>query len=358
MTSGSSADARLRWVGVDGHRRADPTSVALAVCLVLACAGTGLANGLCESYSGLPGGEGPTAGMVEVAGGTFTMGSADQRPEERTPHRVTVSDFWIDRHEVTNAQFARFVEATGYVTVAERGLDPAEHPGIPPELLVPGSMVFSQPEQVAGLDDAMQWWRYVPEANWRQPTGPGSSIEGLDNHPVVQIAFEDAQAYAEWASLRLPTEAEWEYAARGGLDGATYVWGDTYDPVDGWKANTWQGAFPLENQKLDDYWGTAPVGCFAPNGYGLYDMAGNVWEYTSDWWVPGLPEVAQTDPQGPPVELAARFSHPAVGPQRVVKGGSWLCAPNYCARYRPAGRQPQDMGLGTNHIGFRTVLPG
>jgi formylglycine-generating enzyme len=312
---------------------------------------------LCDAYAGLPEGSGPTAGMVWVAGGRFTMGDDDERPEERSAHPVTVSGFWIDRHEVTNAQFARFVDATGYRTLAERGPDPEDHPGVPPELLTPGAAVFKPPTGLRDLADVGRWWRFVPGADWRHPGGPAGSIEGRDNRPVVNVAQEDALAYARWAGRDLPTEAQWEFAARGGLDGATYAWGDEYyDPVQGWKANTWQGPFPARDGGDDGHRGTAPVGCFAPNGYGLFDMAGNVWEYTRDWWVPGHPDHAAADPSGPPQALAVRFGDPAGGPSVVIKGGSWLCAPNFCARYRPAARQPQELGLGAVHLGFRTVL--
>jgi sulfatase modifying factor 1 len=328
---------------------------ALTTALLIA-SGAGAGDRLCDAYAGLPDGGGPTAGMVRVEGRTFTMGEDDERPEERAAHPVTVSSFWIDRHEVTNAQFRRFVEATGHITVAERALDPKDHPGMPPELLAAGSVVFSPPRSIRDLVDVSQWWQFVPGADWRHPAGPGSSIEAKDSHPVVNIAWEDARAYAAWAGRDLPTEAEWELAARGGLDGATYTWGDEYyDPVEGWRANTWQGFFPLKDNSDDGYHGTAPVGCFAPNGYGLFDMAGNVWEYTADWWVPGHEPVPAIDPQGPPQALAVRYGGPA-GPSVVIKGGSWLCAPNFCARYRPAARQPQELDLGASHLGFRTVL--
>ncbi len=329
---------------------------ALPIGLVLALlsGAAAVAQELCQSYAGLPEGDGKSRGMVRLDGGTFTMGDDDERPEERTAHTVTVSPFWIDRHEVTNAQFRAFVEATGYVTVAEKGLDPAQYPGLPPELLQPGGMVFREPGRADLRGNVTQWWSYVPGADWRHPAGPGSSIEGLDNHPVVQIAHADALAYAEWLGRDLPTEAEWEFAARGGLEGATYSWGDTYDPVEGWQANTWQGSFPVADETLDGHHGTAPVGCFAPNGYGLHDMAGNVWEYARDFYLPGhFPEPAR-DPAGPSPALSARYS-PTGMPQVTVKGGSWLCAPTFCLRYRPAARQPQEPDLGSNHIGFRTV---
>lgn len=312
----------------------------------------------CPDASSAPSSTDPTAGMVWIEGGSFIMGENDERPEERPAHRVTLEGFWIDRHEVTNAEFAAFVTATGYVTVAERGIDPADYPGMPPELLQPGGMVFAEPAEVATREDVTQWWRYVPGANWRAPSGPGSSIEGREDHPVVQVAQEDARAYAAWRGRALPSEAQWEYAARGGLDGATYSWGETYfDPAQGWQANTWQGSFPVADGREDGFHGTAPVGCFAPNGYGLHDMAGNVWEYTADWFVPGHPATDAHDPPGPPEALAASFGG-APGAMVVIKGGSWLCAPNFCARYRPSGRQPQEVGLGSNHIGFRTVLAG
>jgi formylglycine-generating enzyme required for sulfatase activity len=312
---------------------------------------------LCEAYGGLPERDGPRTGMVRVPGGTFTMGDDDERPEERHAHRVTVSvPFWIDRHEVTNAQFARFVAATGHRTVAERGLGPETRPDLPPDLRVPGSMVFAAPAGTRDLGGVARWWRYVPGADWRHPLGPGSSVEGRGNLPVVHVAYEDAQAYARWLGRDLPTEAEWELAARGGLEGATYAWGeDYYDPAEGWRANSWQGPFPALDEGEDGFHGLAPVGCFAPNGYGLLDMTGNVWEYAHDWYVPGHPAGLQEDPAGPGMALAARFAGPD-GPAAVIKGGSWLCAPDFCARYRPSARQPQVLRLGTNHVGFRTVL--
>ncbi len=290
---------------------------------------------------------------VWIEGGTFVMGDDFERPEERPAHEVTLDGFWIDSHEITNAQFAEFVEATGYVTIAERGLDAKDYPQLPPALLEPGSMVFQMPDNVQNLRDVTQWWAYVPGANWREPTGSGSSIAGKDDHPVVQVALDDARAYAEWAGRTLPSEAQWEYAARGGLEGATYVWGEIYTPDGRWMANTWQGTFPTGDRELDGYHGTAPVGCFEPNGLGLYDMAGNVWEYTLDRYLAQHTVSDQPNPTGPNVFLAANDRSPL--PRHVIKGGSWLCAPNFCMRFRPSGRQPQEIGLGTNHIGFRTV---
>ncbi|MEO0762616.1 MAG: formylglycine-generating enzyme family protein, partial [Pseudomonadota bacterium] len=281
-----------------------------------------------------------TAGMVFVEGATFLMGSEtrENRPEEGPVREVAVGDFWIDAHEVTNAQFAAFVAATGYRTVAERGLDAKTHPHIPAALRQPGAMVFSPPRQVANLEDVSQWWRYVPGANWRAPLGPGSRIAGFDAHPVVHVAWEDAMAYATWLGRDLPTEAEWEYAVRGGREGADYTWGETYNPVEGWKANTWQGQFPHQNTRGDGWLTTAPVGCYEANGFGLHDMAGNVWEYVRDGW-----------------DARPADALPAEAGRVTIKGGSWLCTPIYCGRYRPAARQPQEMSLGANHIGFRTV---
>ena len=311
----------------------------LALLLLLtAAAGPALAEA-CAKPPPLPDPGAPKRGMVRLEGGDFRMGSDEHYPEEGPAREATVGPFWIDRSEVTNAQFAAFVAATGHVTVAERGLDPAEHPHLPESLTRPGSMVFAPPRAISGLDDPTQWWRYVGGATWREPLGPGSSIAGYEDHPVIHVAWEDALAYARWLGRDLPTEAEWEYAARGGLDGAAYSWGEAYNPAEGWKANTWQGHFPAENRREDGWLATAPAGCFAPNGYGLHDMAGNVWEYVRDAWSPKPASLAAPD--------AARVT---------VKGGSWLCAPNYCARYRPAARQPQELSLGSNHIGFRTVL--
>ena len=307
----------------------------------------------CAAYSGLPSGQGETAGMVFIPGGTFAMGSERHQPEERPIHSVRVDGFWIDRHEVTNAQFRQFIDATGYRTLAERGLDPTSHPGMPSHLLVPGSIVFIPPTEIKRGGSITQWWQYVPGANWRQPTGPGSTIEGKDNHPVVHVAHEDALAYARWRGRDLPTEAQWEFAARGGRDGED-DYSSAYDTDGKPIANTWQGVFPVLNTNDDGYGGPAPVECFKPNGYGLYDMVGNVWEWTSDWYRPGHSPETEVNPAGP--SLVSLRLAPGHAASRVIKGGSYLCASNYCTRYRPAARQPQETNLSAAHLGFRTVL--
>jgi formylglycine-generating enzyme len=314
---------------------------------------TKAAVGTCAAYAGLSAEEGETAGMAPIRGGRFLMGSERHQPEERFTHVVRVDDFWIDRHEVTNAQFKKFVEATGYVTLAERGLDPKAHPDMAKDLLAPGSSVFIQPTDVRRGGRITQWWQYVAGANWREPSGPGSSIADKLNHPVVHIAYEDALAYARWRGRELPTEAQWEFAARGGREGED-DWSSAFDSAGKPIANTWQGLFPVLNTKDDGYAGTAPVGCFPPNGYGLYDMIGNVWEWTSDWYRAGHPREPAVNPGGP--DLVSIRMTPGQSASRVIKGGSYLCASNYCARYRPAARQPQEVDLGAAHLGFRTVL--
>lgn len=291
--------------------------------------------------------------MVFVPGGVFPMGSNRGQPEERHTHLVRVDGFWIDRHEVTNAEFAKFVDDTGYVTVAERGADARLHPGIPKELLAPGATVFVPPTALQRGGDITQWWQFIEGASWRHPEGPGSSIVGRESHPVVNVAYEDAHAYARWRGHVLPTEAQWEYAARGGGEGG----GDGssgYDKDGKPIANTWQGVFPVYNSNEDGHSGTAPVGCFAPNGYGLYDMIGNAWEWTSDWYRPGHAPEPATNPAGPDI-MSVRLER-GRAPSRVIKGGSYLCSFNYCSRYRPAARQPQEADLGAVHIGFRTVV--
>lgn len=303
------------------------------------------------------------AGMVRIPGGSFLMGSDRHYPDEGPSHRVKVSPFRIARTAVTNAQFARFVAQTGYVTVAERPLDPAMYPGAMPELLVPGSLVFTRPPQRVDLRNIGTWWSYMPGADWRHPLGPGSSLAGLDDHPVVQVAHEDAEAYAAWAGLALPTEAEWEFAARGGLDGAEFVWGDELTPGGQHMANTWQGEFPWQNLRTDGYERTAPVTAYKPNGYGLYQIAGNVWEWTADWYrsrhasaQPGKPCCIPQNPRGGDMSESYDSREPESRiPRKVIKGGSYLCAPNYCQRYRPAARYPQPVDTATCHVGFRCV---
>ncbi len=305
----------------------------------------------------------PHPGMVWIPGGTFLMGSDHHYPEEAPAHTVTVEGFWMDRCPVTNVQFRMFVEATNYVTYAERPLDPAMYPGADPALLVPGSLVFQQPHQRVDLRNIGNWWAYLPGASWRQPMGRGSNLKGKEHYPVVQVAWEDVEAYAKWAGKELPSEAEWEFAARGGLEGKAYVWGDELAPKGKMMANFWQGEFPWQNLKTDGYEGTSPVKAFPPNGYGLYDMTGNVWEWTADWYSPRHLENAQKaccipqNPRGGPQASSYDPGQPTVRiPRKVLKGGSHLCAANYCLRYRPAARSPQMIDSGSCHIGFRCVV--
>ena len=294
------------------------------------------------------------------------MGDDRFYPEEAPVHRVVVDGFWMETRAVTNAQFRRFVAATGYVTLAERPLNPADYPDADPALLTPGSLVFHKTPGPVDLRDHTNWWAYVPGAHWRRPYGPHSSIGGKAQHPVVHIAYEDAEAYARWAGKQLPTEAEWECAARGGLEGAIYPWGDEYAPEHTPLANTWQGQFPWQNLLQDGHDGTAPVGIFPPNGYGLYDMAGNVWEWTADWYLPRLGDdaaqscCAPVNPRGGTPEASYDPANPQVRiPRKVIKGGSHLCAPNYCLRYRPAARQAEAIDSATCHLGFRCIVrPG
>ena len=302
----------------------------------------------------------PAPGMLWVPGGSFLMGSDHHYPEEAPAHQVTVDRFWIDRHTVSNAEFARFVRKTGHVTLAEQAPDPADYPDAKPELLVPASTVFVAPAHRVDLRDPYNWWTYVPGADWRHPQGPGSSIRNKPDHPVVHVAWADVEAYAAWASKQLPTEAEWEFAARGGLDGAEYAWGDELNPEGHWMANPWQGEFPTENLELDGYPGTAPGGRYPANGYGLHDMIGNVWEWTADWYqVHG--ELAHAcctvvNPRGGDREGSHDLRDRAAIPRRVMKGGSHLCAPNYCRRYRPAARMAQAVDTSTSHLGFRCIV--
>ena len=293
------------------------------------------------------------------------MCSNDFYPEERPVHEVTVDGFWIDKYEVTNQEYERFVIETGYVTVAERPLNPKDFPGAPVQNLVPGSMVFRKSSGPVDLKNYANWWSWTPGANWSHPRGFKSSTREIENHPVVHVAYDDVEAYAKWAGKDLPTEAEWEFAARGGLNGAKFTWGNEDVQSTAPKANTWQGEFPYQNLLIDKYEGTSPVGSFEPNGYGLYDMAGNVWEWTSDWFVPHLDERAEkfksccTPNVNPRVILPDASYDPGQPqfriPRKVVKGGSHLCAPNYCLRYRPAARQPQMIDSGMSHLGFRCI---
>lgn len=295
--------------------------------------------------------------MVLLRGGPFAMGSDDFYPDERPVHERTVDAFWIDRHPVTNAEFAHFVAETGYITVAERPLAASDYPDLPPEDLLPGSLVFTPTPGPVDLREWRQWWRWEPGAQWRRPEGPGSSIEERMTHPAVQVAFEDAAAYARWAGKRLPTEAEFEYAARGGREGTPFSWGDSPFPGGVAQANTWIGRFPYDNQGRFGPT-TAPVGSYPANGYGLFDTIGNVWEWTSDYYSP-----RHVVPGSRPVERGARSDLLAAAsaepgsrvPRRVLKGGSYLCSPDYCLRFRPAARSPQADDSSTTHIGFRCV---
>ena len=309
----------------------------------------------------------PAANMVWIAGGTFRMGSDDFYPEERPVHEVTVDGFWMDDHPVTAAEFRRFVKATGHVTVAEQPLNPNDYPDADPRLLVPGSLVFQRTPGPVNLDDYTNWWHWVPGAQWRHPEGPGSTLDGRERHPVTHVAHADAVAYATWAGKELPSESEWEFAARGGLDGETYPWGNEFSPKGRQMANTWQGEFPWQNLLLDRYERTSPVKTFPPNGYGLFDVAGNVWEWTADYYTPAHPAEpihVCCGPAGPRVN--PRVTSPAASynvggpgerfPRMVVKGGSHLCAPNYCHRYRPAARSPQTVETSMGHLGFRCIV--
>lgn len=301
---------------------------------------------------------------IFVEGGEFAMGSNAFYPDEGPIRRVSVGSFWIDPHAVTNRRFAEFVGDTGYVTVAERDPDAGAYPGADPADLVPGALVFTLTQGPVPLTDYSQWWRWTPGAQWRHPLGPDSDLEDLADHPVVHVSHEDAATFCGWADGSLPTEAEWEYAARGGLDSAAFTWGDDdpqeSDPV----ANTWQGVFPFENSELDGFTRTAPVGSYPANGYGLYDMAGNVWEWTEDWYsnnpasLVGEPTCCSPpDPRGTTREdsLDPAMPHTPI-PRKVVKGGSFLCTPQYCYRYRPAARQPQMIDTGMSHLGFRRIV--
>lgn len=302
-------------------------------------------------------------GMRRIEGGSFRMGSDHHYAEEAPSHRVNVDGFWIDETPVTNRQFRAFVEATGHVTFAEIAPDPKDYPGALPHMLRAGSLMFAPPSHPVDLRDWSQWWSFKFGATWRKPYGSGSSLKGLDDHPVVHIAYRDAEAYAAWAGKSLPTEAEWEFAAWGGREGAEFAWGDELTPDGRHMANIWQGHFPHENTREDGWARTSPVRAFPSNGYGLYDMIGNVWEWTADFWsvrhqgdapkaccVPqnprGGPEADSFDPRQPEIRI----------PRKVLKGGSHLCAPAYCRRYRPAARHAEPVDTSTSHVGFRCVV--
>ena len=290
----------------------------------------------------------PADGMTWVPGGEFEMGSEDFYPEERPVRTAAVDGFWMDARLVTVREFRRFVKATGYVTLAERPLDPGDYPDADPSLLVPGSIVFQPTRGPVDLE-SRAWWHYVPGACWDRPDGPQSDTYTRGRHPVTQIAYEDAVAYAAWAGKALPTEAEWERAARGGLEGKRFAWGDEEAPGGTWMTNVWQGEFPWQNLRLDGHLGTSPVGEYPANGFGLFDVTGNVWEWTCDRFdAPGPPASPCCAP--PREALPGRF------PSHVIKGGSHLCAPNYCLRYRPAARQAEEIDTSTSHLGFRCVI--
>ncbi len=318
-----------------------------------------------------PTGSAPTD-MIWIPGGEFSMGAQDPPDMEhdhvgmqathdsRPIHRVYVDGFWMDKTDVTNAEFARFIAATHYVTEAERTPKPEDFPGAPPENLVAGSVVFAPPDHPVALDNYLQWWTYVKGANWRHPNGSGSDIKGKDNYPVVQVSYDDAAAYAKWEGKRIPTEAEWEFAARGGLTGKPFVWGDIFKPNNRYMANTFQGHFPDKNSNDDGYNSTSPVIKFPPNGYGLYDMAGNVWQWTSDWYRPDYYQqlVASGGVARNPTGPDSSFDPEERGvKKRVMRGGSYLCTDQYCSRYMVGTRGKGETSTGTNHLGFRCVRP-
>ncbi len=297
----------------------------------------------------------PPPGMVAVPGGTFRMGSDRHYPEEAPAHLVTVDGFWMDPYPVTNREFRTFVRATGHVTVAQKTPKAEDYPGALPHMLYAGSLVFNPPRRPVDMRNIGNWWSFEKGVDWRHPTGPRSNINSLDSHPVVHVAYADAMAYARWAGKDLPTEAEWELASRGGLDGAEFAWGDELVPGGRHMANTWQGVFPHENLIDDGFVRTSPVTAFPANGYGLYDMIGNVWEWTKDWYRPGLAPAGVIEAGGPLRAMAHDPAEPGQ-PKHVIKGGSFLCADNYCFRYRPAARTPGPPDGGASHVGFRTVL--
>ena len=300
--------------------------------------------------------------MAWIPGGTYRMGSDHHYPEEAPTHQVKVDGFWMDASPVTNAQFGRFIQASGYVTFCEIAPDAGDYPGADPAMLVAASIVFVPPPHRVDLRDHHQWWRFVPGADWRHPQGPGSSIDGLDDHPVAHVAYPDVEAYARWSGKQIPTEAEWEWAARGGGGDREYAWGEALVPDGKHMANTFQGEFPWHNLAEDGYAGTSPVGTYPANGYGLVDMIGNVWEWTADWYaarhaessakaccIPRNPRGATQDDSYDPAQTIRI-------PRKVMKGGSHLCAPDYCCRYRPAARMAQPLDTSTSHLGFRCIV--
>ena len=308
--------------------------------------------------------------MVWIPGGRFLMGSDHHYPEEAPAHPAEVEGFWMDRAPVTNAEFQTFVKATGYRTQAEQPANANDYPGADPAQLQPASIVFQPPAHPVPLTHTHLWWHYVPGANWRHPEGPGSSIRQRSQHPVVHITVADAEAYATWAGKQLPSEREWERAARGGLEQCEFAWGDELHPGGRLLANTWQGSFPHHNSEADGYAGTSPVGSYPANGYGLVDMIGNVWEWTSSWYRSGhTPEAekvsgccaaaaaaaANSSETARQASIDPRSEHGPM-PRRVVKGGSYLCAPSYCRRYRPAARMAQGIDTSTSHMGFRCIV--
>lgn len=319
--------------------------------------------------AGPPPGPAP-AGMVWIPGGEFSMGSKDPRGEvcggnepmsdARPVHRVRIDGFWMDRTEVTNAEFARFVAATGYVTVAERPLRAADFPGVPADKLAPGSLVFTPPAHAVPLANAFRWWSWMPGANWRHPEGRASDLKGRDHQPVVHVAYEDAEAYARWAGKELPTEAQWEFAARGGRSGELYPWGNELNPDGKQMANIWEGDFPYRNSAADGFAGIAPVASFPANSYGLHDVAGNVWEWCKDWYAPdAYPKAAGAgaaikNPVGPAQRESFDPAEPGVA-KRVQRGGSFLCTDQYCTRYMVGSRGKGAPDTGSNHAGFRCV---
>ncbi len=299
-------------------------------------------------------------GAADPYGNDMNVVGMNATHDSRPVHPVYVDGFWMDKTEITNKQFARFVEETGYITIAERKPRPEDFPGAPPENLVAGSVVFTPPNQPVPLNNHFQWWSYVKGANWRQPFGHGSNLEGRDDYPVVHVAYEDAEAYAKWAGKRLPTEAEWEFAARGGLSGKIYPWGNEFIKDGQWMANVHQGHFPNQDTGDDHYMGISPVAQFPPNAYGLYDVAGNVWEWVSDWYRPDYyarlamsGDIAH-NPQGPNASYDPSEPYEK---KRVHRGGSFLCTNQYCSRYMVGTRGKGEISTGTNHLGFRCIIP-